>query len=58
MAIFDLYVLKEWTVKEVTKALGVGAGRIYLTKHRVSLLVNKELKRLESVSDQADRKGR
>ena len=45
--IFDLYVLKEWTVKEVTKALGVGAGRIYLAKHRVSLLLKKELKRLE-----------
>jgi DNA-directed RNA polymerase specialized sigma24 family protein len=40
-------VLKEWSVREVTKALGVSAGRVYLTKHRVSALVKKELKRLE-----------
>jgi len=25
--IFDLYVLKEWSVGEVTKALGISAGR-------------------------------
>jgi hypothetical protein len=37
--IFDLYVLKEWLVREVTKALGVSAGRVYLTKHRISALV-------------------
>ncbi len=52
--IFDLYVLKEWSVREVTKALGVSAGRVYLTKHRVSALVKKELKRLERASAQAD----
>ncbi len=45
--IFDLYVLKEWSVKEVAKALGVGAGRVYLAKHRVSALVKRELKKLE-----------
>ncbi len=45
--IFDLYVLKEWSVKEVARALGVSAGRVYLAKHRVSALVKKELKKLE-----------
>jgi len=44
---FDLCALKEWSVSEVVKALGVSAGRVYLAKHRVSLLVKKELKRLE-----------
>jgi RNA polymerase sigma-70 factor (ECF subfamily) len=52
--IFDLYVLKEWSVREVTKALGVSAGRVYLTKHRISALVKKELKRLERTSALAD----
>ncbi len=48
--IFDLYVLKEWSVKEVARALGVSAGRVYLAKHRVSVLVKKELKKLERLS--------
>ena len=52
--IFDLYVLKEWSVREITEALGVSAGRVYLTKHRISALVKKELKRLESTSALAD----
>ena len=45
--IFDLYVLKEWVVRDVAKALGVSAGRVYLAKHRVAAQVKKELKRLE-----------
>jgi RNA polymerase sigma factor (sigma-70 family) len=45
--IFDLYVLKEWPVKEVARALGVNAGRVYLAKHRISALLKQELKRLE-----------
>jgi RNA polymerase sigma-70 factor (ECF subfamily) len=44
---FDLYALKEWSVRDVAKALGVSTGRVYLAKHRVSALVKKELKRLE-----------
>jgi RNA polymerase sigma factor (sigma-70 family) len=44
--IFDLYVLKEWPVREVAKALGVSIGRIYLAKHRVSALVKREVKRI------------
>lgn len=45
--IFDLYALKEWSVKDVAKALGVSVGRVYLTKHRVSALLKKEMKRLD-----------
>ena len=52
--VFDLYVLKEWSVREVTKALGVSAGRVYLAKHRISAPVKKELKRLERTSALAD----
>jgi RNA polymerase sigma-70 factor (ECF subfamily) len=52
--VFDLYVLKEWSVREATKALGVSAGRVYLTKHRVSALVKKELKRLDRTTALAE----
>lgn len=45
--IFDLYVLKEWPVREVTRTLNVNAAQVYLTKHRVSALVREELQRLE-----------
>lgn len=45
--IFDLYVLKDWSVKEVAKALGVTSGRVYLVKHRVAALVKRELAKLE-----------
>ena len=44
--IFDLYVLKEWPVREVAQALGVSIGRVYLAKHRVSALVKREIKRI------------
>src|SRR6266446_959855 len=30
--VFDLYALKEWSVRDVAKALGVSAGRVYLAK--------------------------
>lgn len=45
--IFDLCALKEWSVNDVVKALGVSAGRVYLAKHRISTLIKKELKKLE-----------
>lgn len=45
--IFDLYVLKEWPVREVARSLNVNAAQVYLTKHRVSGLVRGELQKLE-----------
>src|SRR5262249_3352288 len=45
--VFDLYALKEWAVKDVARALGMSSGRVYLIKHRVSLLVKREVRRLE-----------
>ena len=44
---FDLYALKEWSVRDVAKALGVSTGRVYLAKHRISSLLRKEIARLE-----------
>lgn len=46
--IFDCYVMKEWPVKKVAKELGVSTAQVYLAKHRVSAVMKKELKELES----------
>ena len=47
---FDLYVIEQWPVQKVARTLGVSAGRVYLAKHRISRLLKKEMKRLESSS--------
>jgi RNA polymerase sigma-70 factor (ECF subfamily) len=44
--IFDLYCIEGWAVEKVSKTLGIRAGRVYLAKHRVGRLLNKELRRL------------
>ena len=45
--IFDLYVVKGWPVAKVAKRVGVSIGQVYLAKHRVSVLVKKEVGVLE-----------
>lgn len=49
---FDLYAVKGWPVREVTRSLHVSAARVYLAKHRISRLVRDELRRLERRSRQ------
>jgi RNA polymerase sigma-70 factor (ECF subfamily) len=51
--IFDLVALKDWSVKDVVKSLGISAGRVYLVKHRISAAIAKEAKHLERQLDQA-----
>lgn len=46
--IFDLYVLKEWPATKVARVLRVSLGKVYIAKHRVALMVRKELKALET----------
>lgn len=46
--IFDCHVLKQWPVSDVTKALGVTAGQVYLAKHRISALIKQEIEWLET----------
>jgi RNA polymerase sigma factor (sigma-70 family) len=41
--LFDLYVLKKWTVLKVAQTLSVNPGRVYLAKHRVNQLIRKEI---------------
>lgn len=45
--IFDLCVLQEKSTTEAAEAVGVSAGNIYITKHRVALLLKKEVRALE-----------
>jgi RNA polymerase sigma factor (sigma-70 family) len=46
--VFDCYVRKEWPVKEVAQAFRVSAGQVYLIKNRLSALITKEVRRLET----------
>jgi RNA polymerase sigma factor (sigma-70 family) len=46
--LFQLYVLKNWPVRKVADALQVHPARVYLAKHRVSRLIRREMKRLET----------
>ena len=50
--IFDLSVLQHWAVKDVVKVLGVGAGYIYVIRHRISSALARETKRLEKELEQ------
>ncbi|HUL51270.1 MAG TPA: sigma-70 family RNA polymerase sigma factor [Candidatus Nitrosotalea sp.] len=48
--LFDLYVNKQWPVEKVAQTLGVSVGRVYLAKHRISILLRKELGSLKGRS--------
>jgi len=41
--LFDLYVLQQWPPKKIARLLRVSVGRVYLTKHRISGLIRKEV---------------
>jgi RNA polymerase sigma factor (sigma-70 family) len=45
---FHLYVVKGWPVRKVAAALQVYPARVYLAKHRVSRLMQREIKRFEN----------
>jgi RNA polymerase sigma factor (sigma-70 family) len=46
--IFDCYVRKEWPVRDITRTFAVSSGQVYLIKHRLSALLAKELKMLQT----------
>jgi len=45
--IFDLLVTQEWPAADVAKSLGVSLANVYVTRHRVSAAIAREIKRLE-----------
>ena len=44
---YDLYVVRQWSPREVAKALGVSVARVYLAKHRIAPMFRKEFSQLE-----------
>jgi RNA polymerase sigma factor (sigma-70 family) len=46
--VFELHVVKKWPVKKVATTCGISSPAVHLIKHRVSRLVRKEIKLLES----------
>ncbi|PWU08110.1 MAG: RNA polymerase subunit sigma [Verrucomicrobia bacterium] len=48
--IFYLHVVKKMPAGQVSKALKVSIGQVYLAKHRVSATLKKEVRRLEKES--------
>lgn len=46
--IFDLHVIKNLSVAQVAKTLGVSRAQVYLAKHRITGLLKKEIKHLET----------
>ena len=53
--VFDLCVAKGWPPADVAQTLRISVARVYLTKHRVSALVKKEVQRLEKIAERAQR---
>lgn len=47
---FDLYVTKEWPVKEVARALNVSMAHVYVNKHRLARMLRDEVERLQAAS--------
>jgi RNA polymerase sigma factor (sigma-70 family) len=45
--IFDCYLLKGWSIHKTAETLGVKITYIYLTKHRIGIMVKKELDELK-----------
>ena len=45
--VFDLYVLKQWPASKVAGFLGLNAGQVFVSKHRVLAVMKKEVQRLQ-----------
>ena len=46
--IFDLHVFKEWPATRVAQAFKVRRAHVYLVKHRINILIKKELMNLRT----------
>jgi RNA polymerase sigma-70 factor (ECF subfamily) len=45
---FDLNVIKKWSVAKVARTLRVNPGKVYLAKHRIGNLIKKEIAYLKA----------
>jgi RNA polymerase sigma factor (sigma-70 family) len=46
--IFDFYVNRQWAPEKVAAAFGIAVDQVYLVKHRVTEMIKREVKRLET----------
>ena len=47
LQMFDLVVVKEWRAADVARSLGVTLANVYVTRHRISAAIKKEIRGLE-----------
>lgn len=55
---FDLFVLKGWPARDVAKTLGVTIAHVYVAKHRIAKLIQKQFSQLEKNGERVAPKGR
>jgi RNA polymerase sigma factor (sigma-70 family) len=48
---FDLHAVKQWPVEKVAQTLGVTSGQVRLAKHRITVLMRREVARLEKAEE-------
>ena len=46
--LFDFHVLKQWPAIKVARKLGVNLGQVYFAKYKISKLMKKEIKKLDT----------
>jgi RNA polymerase sigma-70 factor (ECF subfamily) len=46
--LFDFHVLKQWPAKKVARKLGVNLSQVYFSKYKISKLMKKEIKKLDT----------
>jgi RNA polymerase sigma factor (sigma-70 family) len=51
--VFDLYVMKDWVPKDIAQTLRISVARVYLAKHRISVLLKQEIRQLERAAERA-----
>lgn len=50
---FDLYVLKQWPVREVARTLRTNVAYVYVAKHRITALIREETEKLRKRMEDA-----
>jgi RNA polymerase sigma-70 factor (ECF subfamily) len=46
--LYDCNVRKDWPVEKVARVLGVSAAQVHLAKHRITLLIKRQVRHVES----------
>jgi len=53
LQIYDLLFFKEWPAKAISQSLGVSLANVYVTRHRISAAIKREVERLENQFEKA-----